>query len=41
MTVSDEVDQDDAVHTCWQGRQTFAFEEVERLEALQLSEPFG
>jgi len=41
MAVSDEVDRDGGVNTVWKGRQTLAFVEVERLEALQLSKPFG
>ena len=41
MALSDEVDGDDAMHTCWQGCQTLAVEEIERLEIRQLSEPLG
>jgi len=40
MTVSDEVDRDDAVNTVRQRPQTLAVIEAELLEALQLSEPF-
>jgi len=39
--VSDEVDRNGAVHTVRQRRQTFASAELELLEILQLSEPFG
>jgi len=41
MAVSDAVDGDDGMLTCWQGRQTCAILHIERLEGRQLSEPFG
>jgi len=41
MTVSEEVDRNDGLNTCWQPCQTHASPKYELLEALQLPKPFG